>query len=78
MIDVTEAVQKAKESFSALHADSSVSQLRMAEAELANDDAHWLITLSYLDEEVSGISKHKVLKIDATNGQVRSIKLRTL
>ncbi|MCH9646830.1 MAG: hypothetical protein K0U98_01250 [Deltaproteobacteria bacterium] len=78
MIDVTEAVQKAKNAFSALHTDVPTSQLRMAEVELSSDDTHWLVTLAYLDDEVSAIAKHKILKIDASTGQVRSVKLRTL
>lgn len=78
MIDVTEAVRSAKSAFMALHTDVPVNQLRMAEVELSNDDAHWLVTLAYLDDEVSAIAKHKILKIDAQTGQVRSIKIRTL
>lgn len=78
MIDVTEAVALARKSFLLLHEGEGVSDVRMAEAELDRDGTTWLVTLGYADEEVSGIAKHKVLRIDAESGQVRSIKVRAL
>ena len=78
MIDVTEAVTLARESFLKLHEGEGVSDVRMAEAELDRDEKNWLVPLGYSTDEVSGIAKHKVLRIDVATGQVRSVKVRTL
>jgi len=78
LIEVTEAVRKAKEVFLALHEQDTVKEVRMAEAELGRDGTTWQVTLSYFDDDVSGISKHKLLELDAETGIVRSVKVRTL
>ncbi len=78
MIDVIEAVALARENFLKLHSGEGVSEVRMAEAELDRDGKNWLVTLSYSNDEVSGIAKNKVLALDAETGQVLSIKVRTL
>ena len=78
MIEAQEAVRRAREAFLALHEDPTITEVQLAEVELSSDDRFWLVTLSYADDEVSAISKHKVLKIDAASGQVRSMHIRTL
>lgn len=78
MIDIQEAVEKARTAFLALHEDRTISSVRLAEVELTDNDTIWRVTLSYADDEVTNIDKHKLVKIDAESGQVRSVHVRTL
>jgi hypothetical protein len=78
MLDIQEAAAKAREAFLALHPDVRVEEVHLAEVELTDGDRLWSVTISYHDDEVSGIGKAKVLGLDAETGQVRSVRIRTL
>ncbi|MEM9291949.1 MAG: hypothetical protein AAGD01_09735 [Acidobacteriota bacterium] len=78
MLNVIDAVRKAREYFSALHEDEVVTELHTAEVERSSDGSRWAVTLSYGDDDVSAISKHKVVEVDAETGDFVSMKLRTL
>ena len=63
----------------------TAERLRLEEVEITDDDSYWNITLSYDDNpDMEGASFmhtfkkrfYKIFKIDATNGNVRSMKIR--
>jgi hypothetical protein len=86
MIDVKQAVKTAIDYFKNLYADSPFSNLLLEEVELTEDETYWLITLSYSyptdDKLMSAIAPlkrgYKTLKINASTGEVISMKIRTL
>ncbi len=87
MLDVKEAAQRASEYFAGLYADEGVANVQLEEVELTDDGQYWLITLSYpmvppnqspLFFNVSSNRKYKVFKIDATTGEVKSMKIRNV
>lgn len=84
MIDVKTAVDKAKENLIAFFPEAENIQLE--EVELANDKAHWLITMSYEGVTSSVASSllvgksliYKQFKLDAESGEVISMKIRDI
>ncbi len=78
MIDVEEAVQRARQLFMALHQEETITDLHLVEVELADSDSVWMVTLGYLNDEVSAVAKHKALKLDVETGQLRSMKVRVM
>jgi len=59
-----------------------VREVTLEETELSEDDRYWFITLRYTRPEhpspFGPLYEHKVLKVNATSGQVRSMKMRTV
>ncbi|MDY7092538.1 MAG: hypothetical protein SX243_06135 [Acidobacteriota bacterium] len=78
MIDVEEAVRRARQLFMALHEKETITDLHLVEVELADSDRVWNVTLGYLNDEVSAVAKHKSLKLDVETGQLRSMKVRVM
>jgi hypothetical protein len=76
MIDVRGAVGKAKDFALDLLAARSV---RLEEVELSEEEEgeFWYITLSWVDDPVSGRA-YKVFKIKADTGDVVSMKIRAV
>lgn len=84
MIKVKEATEKAKEHLLAFFPDAE--QVQLEEVELSKDKAYWLITLSYEGISTSVASSmlvgksllYKIFKLDVKNGEVISMKIKTL
>ena len=84
MIDVKQAAQTASTYFADLYAGQGVSGVRLEEVEITEDGKFWLITLSFPDRDPSPSNlflagtnrQYKVFKVDATTGQVVSMKIR--
>ena len=77
MIEVKKAVQIASEYLTDLYADKSFYDHELEEVELADDEKHWLITLSYATSVVPSVGRHyKQFKIKADTGQVVAMKIR--
>jgi hypothetical protein len=52
--------------------------LRLEEIEVAEDDSHWLVTLSYTNTPLRSLREYKVFKIDARTGKVLYMKIRSV
>ncbi len=84
MLDVKEAAKRASEYFAALYPPQSVSNVQLEEVELSDDGQYWLITLGYplsgLDALMGsgGRKEYKQFKIDASTGDVKSMKIRKI
>ena len=81
MLDVKEAAQRAAEYFAGLYAEQGIANVQLEEVELSEDGQNWLITLSYpAPREVGSLAfrarKYKVFTIDASTGEVKSMKIR--
>ena len=91
MVDVRSAVVVASEYFSSLQdmIGNQIEDLRLEEAELSEDKEHWFITLGFIrpvDKTSDSVHdwmenriyerEYKVFKIDATTGEVQSMKIR--
>lgn len=84
MINVKEAAEKARLHLVSFFPDAERVQLE--EAELTDDKAHWHITISYEGVSNSIASsllvgkslRYKIFKLDATNGEVISMKIRDI
>ena len=91
MVDVRSAVVAARENFSSLQdmIGFGTEDLRLEEAELSEDKKHWFITLGFIrpvDKTSNPLAnfmetpnyerEYKVFKIDATTGEVQSMKIR--
>jgi len=84
MIDVRQAIDKAKEHLKAFFPDAENIQLE--EVELSSDKTHWLITLSFEGVSASVASSllvgksliYKQFKLDAKSGDVISMKIRDI
>ena len=84
MIKVKEATDKAKEHLLSFFPDAE--QVQLEEVELSKDKAYWLITLSYEGVSTSVASSmlvgksllYKIFKLDVKNGEVISMKIKTL
>ena len=82
MIDVKQAIDKAKEHLLAFFPEAEEVQLE--EVELTPDKSNWLITLSYAGTANSVASsllvgksiRYKLFKLDAETGEVLSMKIR--
>ncbi|MEG4969803.1 hypothetical protein QUB11_24630 [Microcoleus sp. B6-A1] len=90
-IDVRNAVGAAQQYFGSLRdmIGYHTEDLRLEEAELSEDKKHWFITLGFIrpvDKTSNPIAdlmairnyerEYKVFKIDATTGEVHSMKIR--
>ena len=93
MVDVRSAVVATREHFSSLQdmIGYPTEDLRLEEAELSEDKKHWFITLGFIrpvDKTSNPLAdliasrnyerEYKVFKIDATTGEVKSMKIREL
>ena len=85
MIDIKEAVRIAQESFSNLFEGSSHGEILLEEAELVEDGAFWVVSLSTEWHASSGTASLgpgsricKFLKIEAESGRVVSMKKETM
>lgn len=84
MINVKEAIDKAKEYLVSFFPDAE--QVQLEEVELSGDKTHWLITLSYEGVSTSVASSllvgksllYKIFKLDAKTGEVISMKIRNI
>lgn len=85
MLTIKELADKAAEYLRAFFPDADAIQLE--EIEVTDDNSYWFITLSY--ENTDGVinskiwintrsRKYKIFKIDATSGEVRSMKIRDM
>jgi hypothetical protein len=54
-----------------------VREVRLEETEFVEDEDIWLITLSFVDNPMTGSRSYKVFVIDALNGQIKSMKARS-
>ena len=91
MIDIQEAVKIAKDKLVYLMGRNSVSGIRLeeVEAETIEPDAdvfvyYWVVTLSYLPEELDPLESineqriFKTFRILAENGELVSMKIREI
>ncbi len=87
MLDVKQAAQKASEYFTTLYTGRNTANVQLEEVELTEDGRYWLITLSYPLASLTGLSEflgkggpreYKVFKIDASTGEVKSMKIRNV
>lgn len=93
MIDAKEAVRIAFDYVQSLYAAEEIPHLTLEEVELADSggdgsERFWLVTVSFLKpvpksaiEAMTGqqgAPTYKILKIRAADGQVHSMKIRTL
>jgi hypothetical protein len=85
MIDVKQAAQSASNFIVALYSDQTISDVRLEEVEVSDDEKYWLITLSFLVQFPGGIvalpvvrRQYKILKVDRQTGNVLSMKIREL
>ena len=92
-IDVRNAVGAAQRYFGSLQdvIGYPTEDLRLEEAELSEDKKHWFITLGFIrpvDKTSNPVAdllairnyerEYKVFKIDATTGEVQSMKIREI
>ncbi len=92
-IDVRSAVGAAQQYFGSLQdmIGFGTEDLRLEEAELSEDKKHWFITLGFIrpvDKTSNPLAnlmetpnyerEYKVFKIDATTGEVKSMKILEL
>jgi hypothetical protein len=80
MIDVNAAIRAAMDyvdSFSNIFPNSGA---RLEETELDSIDSpqYWLVTMSFVDNLITGHRIYKLFKIDANSGHVQSMKNRLL
>lgn len=88
MLDVQEAVEKASIYCKKMFRSSGATNIELEEVELSEDEAYWLITLSFtlpllgtfLPEVVTGKrrTKYKVFKVESETGNVVSVKIRKM
>ncbi|MBS1538989.1 MAG: hypothetical protein JST20_14740 [Bacteroidetes bacterium] len=88
MLDVKQAVKKASEYFSEFYPE--IEQKQLEEIEKSEDGKYWLITLSYPLSEYYKPSvvelmtlngkkqQYKSFKVDASTGEVISMKIRSV
>lgn len=76
MIDVKEAVGKASTFLQVLI--PKAWKERLEEVELTEDEKYWLVTLSYLETMIETQRQYKSFKVDATSGEVQSMKIRSV
>lgn len=78
MIDVKQAVEQAVRYMADLPGMGAVYGVQLEEVELSEDEAEWIITLSYTEAPGSPFIKYKIFRIEANTGRVRSMKIRTV
>jgi len=83
MIDVKQAAQAASDFISGLYSSETISDVRLEEVELSEDEKYWLITLSFPLPSSLGVvylggggRQYKLFKVDADTGEVLSMKIR--
>lgn len=80
MIDVSKAARIANDYFRDLFADEAYTKIRLAEAELTEDQKFWFVIIGYEEKPIGSLGldlvhrKFKCLKIDAETGTLISIK----
>lgn len=83
MIGVEDAVNNSLEFFRRIYKDTVVQNVRVEEAELSVDQKHWQITLGFDVPETSVLvpsysRSYKTFTVDATSGQVESMRIRVV
>ncbi len=92
MIDVKEAVKIATGYMRDLYEADDIPNLLLEEVELSEDEKSWLVTLGFTREFLKPsplaiavtndspreIRAYKVVRLNAVNGQVESLKIRKL
>ena len=81
MIDIKEAVSRARSDFDNVFEGCHVREVLLEEAELAEDGKYWLLIYSFDWQPSSGTAsigpgdrRYKKVKIDAETGMMLSIK----
>lgn len=89
MLSPTQAAEAASTHLKELF--PSAENILLEELELSDDDAYWLVTLSYLDSQrreaaaiapamdmlgAGGKREYKLVKINANTGEVRALRTR--
>ena len=77
MIDVKQAVAAAINYVKEFSDYLPAKDVRLEETELLDQQAVWRITLSFLENQIIGSRSYKAFEIDATNGQVKSMRARS-
>jgi hypothetical protein len=77
MIDVKQAVQIAVAYINEFQEFIEPREIRLEETELV-EPGYWEITLSLVDNPLTGHRSYKVFRIDADTGAVRSMKARAV
>lgn len=83
-MNVKEAAKKAAEYLKSFFPEAG--RIQLEEVDITDDDKYWNITLSYNDIETVdagfislGTKRfYKTFKIDTKNGEVRSMKIKTI
>lgn len=94
MVDVKSAIAEARSSFHAfLEEEQPLENVRLEEVELSEDEKYWMITLGYdtfyRPYEVQNMllssadlqtrkREYKLFRVNAENGIVESMKIRTV
>lgn len=84
MIDVKQAAQLASNFITGLYPEQTISDVRLEEVELSEDEKYWLITLSFPAPpnssvlNLGGRRQYKIFKVDREGGEVLSMKIREL
>ena len=88
MIDAKEAVRIALDYVRALYDAEEIPHLTLEEVELSVDQEYWHVTVSFLSSFTKspieamtsqhGPAMYKILKLRAEDGQVHSMKMRTV
>ena len=77
MIDVKAAVRAAVDYVREFQELIPPRELRLEETEYLESN-EWQITLSFLENAVTGLRSYKTFTIDAETGAIRSMKVRSL
>lgn len=83
MITVKQAVQAALAYVEDFADILPTGNVRLEETELLadgpdDDDPFWSITLSFLENNITGARSYKVFRIGALDGEVRAMKARSI
>jgi hypothetical protein len=76
-IDVKQAVKIATQYLKKLYGSQSISNIRLEEVELDDEEGNWLITISFIDtDDLIPERVYKVLEIDANTAEVIAMRMR--
>ena len=78
MIDVKTAVRAAIGYVNEFREYIPPRDIRLEETEYDEDRRHWVITLSFVENDITGFRSYKVFRIDANSGDVMSMKVRSV
>jgi hypothetical protein len=78
MIDVKQAVGAAQQYLSYIFEGEQLRGLQVEEIELSEDDRFWYITLGWYEDPMHTRRVYKVFKIKSRNGEVVSMKIRSV